>query len=315
MNISWLTLRDLQYLVAVADHAHFGKAAAACNVSQPALSAQIRKIEDVLGVQLFERTNRRVTITPSGKAVSDQARVVLEEAAKIGGITRSAQEPLAGTLRLGAIATVGPYLLPHLLSPLLKRYPTLDLFLREGLTDQLLGELRAGQLDAVIASNTFVDSTLRIIPLFFEPFVLAVPRGHKLATKQHLDRRDLNGERMILLEDGHCLRDQTLDLCPANRRGHVRQFHATSLETLRHLVATGSGYTLIPGLAVREDKTLKSLMSYRHFDDKGVGREVILACRNRFGRMADIDALANFIRENLPEGVRRLNHPIANEVI
>ena len=315
MNISWLTLRDLQYLVAVADHAHFGKAAAACNVSQPALSAQIRKIEDVLGVQLFERTNRRVTITPSGKAVSDQARVVLEEAAKIGGITRSAQEPLAGTLRLGAIATVGPYLLPHLLAPLLKRYPRLDLFLREGLTDQLLGELRAGQLDAVIASNTFVDSTLRMIPLFFEPFVLAVPREHKLAMKPHLDRRDLNGERMILLEDGHCLRDQTLDLCPANRRGHVRQFHATSLETLRHLVATGAGYTLIPGLAVREDKTLKSLMSYRYFDDKGVGREVILACRNRFGRMADIDALANFIRENLPQGVRRLNHPIANKVI
>jgi len=135
MNISWLTLRDLQYLVAVADHEHFGRAAAACNVSQPALSAQIRKIEDVLGVQLFERTNRRVTITPSGKAVSDQARVVLEEAAKIGGITRSAQEPLAGPLRLGAIATVGPYLLPHLLAPLRKRYPKFDRFLREGLTE------------------------------------------------------------------------------------------------------------------------------------------------------------------------------------
>jgi LysR family hydrogen peroxide-inducible transcriptional activator len=302
MNITWLTLRDLQYLVAVADHEHFGRAAAACNVSQPALSAQIRKIEDVLGVQLFERTNRRVTITPSGKAVSDQARVVLEEAAKIGGITRSAQEPLAGPLRLGAIATVGPYLLPHLLAPLRKRYPKLDLFLREGLTEQLLGELRTGQLDAVIASNTFVDPALRIIPLFFEPFVLAAPRTHKLATKQHLEPRDLNGEHMILLEDGHCLRDQTLNLCPTNRRGHIRQFHATSLETLRHLVATGSGYTLIPVLAVREEKTLKPLICYRQFEDKGVGREVILTCRNRFGRMADIEALANFIRDNLPRG-------------
>src|SRR5262245_34799299 len=173
MNIPWFTLRDLQYLVAVADHEHFGKAAAACNVSQPALSAQIRKIEDVLGVQLFERTNRRVTITPSGKAVSDQARVVLEEAAKIGGITRSAQEPLTGTLRLGAIATVGPYLLPHLLAPLRKRYPKLDLFLREGVTEQLLGALSTGQLDAVIASNTFVDPALRISPLSSEPLVLA----------------------------------------------------------------------------------------------------------------------------------------------
>src|SRR5215475_1575985 len=300
MNISWLTLRDLQYLVAVADHAHFGKAAAACNVSQPALSAQIRKIEDVLSVQLFERTNRRVTITPSGKAVSDQARVVLEEAAKIGGITRSAQEPLAGPLRVGAIATVGPYLLPHLLAPLRKRYPKLELFLREGLTEQLLGELRTGQLDAVIASNTFVDSTLRVIPLFFEPFVLAAPRTHKLATKEHIDRRDLNAERMLLLEDGHCLRDQTLDLCPANRRGHFRQFQATGLETLRHLVATGSGYTLIPALAVSDDKMLKSLICYQRFDDKAIGREIVLACRNRFGRMIDIDALAHFIRNNLP---------------
>ena len=306
MNISWLTLRDLQYLIAVADHEHFGKAAAACNVSQPALSAQIRKIEDVLGVQLFERTNRRVTITPSGKAVADQARIVLEEAAKISGITRSAQEPLSGPLRLGAIATVGPYLLPHLLSPLRKAYPKLELFLREGLTEQLLGELRTGQLDAVIASNTFVDSTLRVIPLFFEPFVLAAPRTHKLATKEHVDRRDLNAERMLLLEDGHCLRDQTLDLCPANRRGHIRQFQATGLETLRHLVATGSGYTLIPALAVSDDKMLKSLICYQRFDDKAIGREIVLACRNRFGRMIDIDALAHFIRNNLPREARKI---------
>jgi len=306
MNISWLTLRDLQYLIAVADHEHFGKAAAACNVSQPALSAQIRKIEDVLGMQLFERTNRRVTITPSGKAVADQARIVLEEAAKISGITRSAQEPLSGPLRLGAIATVGPYLLPHLLSPLRKAYPKLELFLREGLTEQLLGELRTGQLDAVIASNTFVDSTLRVIPLFFEPFVLAAPRTHKLATKEHVDRRDLNAERMLLLEDGHCLRDQTLDLCPANRRGHIRQFQATGLETLRHLVATGSGYTLIPALAVSDDKMLKSLICYQRFDDKAIGREIVLACRNRFGRMIDIDALAHFIRNNLPREARKI---------
>lgn len=155
MNISWLTLRDLQYLVAVADHEHFGKAAAACNVSQPALSAQM-------------------------------------------------------------------------------------------------------------------------FPLFFEPFVLAAPRDHPLASKGRLTRRDLNSEHMILLEDGHCLRGRTLNLCPANRRGHIRQFHATSLETLRHLVATGSGYTLVPALAVREEKELKPLIRYRQFEDKEVGRNVML---------------------------------------
>ncbi len=300
MNISWLTLRDLQYLVAVADHQHFGKAATACNVSQPALSAQIRKIEDVLGIQLFERTNRRVTITPSGQLVANQARVVLEEAAKISEMTQSVHEPLSGSLRLGAIATVGPYLIPYLLAPMKKSYPKLKLFLQEGLTDRLLGELKAGQLDAVIASDTFEDPSLRTIPLFFEPFILAVPRGHSLAAKERLTRRDLNSEDMILLEDGHCLRDQTLDICPANRRGNVRQFFATSLETLRHLVATGSGYTLIPNLAVRDDKGLKPLIRYRQFDDKAVGRNIILVCRARYGRMADIDALAEFIRSHAP---------------
>ena len=299
MNIAWLTLRDLQYLVAVADHQHFGNAAAACHVSQPALSAQIRKIEDTLGVQIFDRSNRRVAITPEGQPIAAQARVVLEEAYKIADLTGSGRSPLSGSLRLGAIATVGPYLMPHLLAPLRKAYPKLNLFLREGLTDELLSELKAGHLDAVIASDTFQDASLRTIPLFFEPFVLAAPRTHQLASKQRLTRRDLDSEQMILLEDGHCLRDQTLNLCPANRRGATRQYHATSLETLRHLVAIGTGYTLIPQLAVQNDAQLKSLIRYREFDDPAVGRNVILVCRNRFGRMADIDALAQFISKTM----------------
>jgi LysR family transcriptional regulator, hydrogen peroxide-inducible genes activator len=303
MNLSWLTLRDLQYLVAVADSAHFGKAATACNVSQPALSAQIRKIENVLDVQLFERSNRRVAITAAGEAVVRQARVVLEEAQKIAEMTKAVGKPLSGKLNLGAIATVGPYLLPHLLAPLRKSFPQLDLFLREGLTEELLDELRSGQLDAVIASDTFSDPSLRTIPLFFEPFVLAAPVDHPLASKHNPTRRDLRSDEMVLLEDGHCLRDQTLDICPANRRGRVRRFHATSLETLKHLVATGSGYTLMPELAVRDEGRLKTLMRYRRFGDRGVGRKIILTCRSRFGRMADVDALAEFIRGHLPPGV------------
>jgi LysR family hydrogen peroxide-inducible transcriptional activator len=301
MNISWLTLRDLEYLVSVADHAHFGRAAAACHVSQPALSAQIRKVETVVGVQIFERSNRRVAITPRGHTVVEQARVVLDEARKIGEISNSVQRPLSGSFRLGAIATVGPYLMPHLLAPLRKAYPKLDLFLREGLTEQLLGELKAGQLDAVIASDTFTDSTIRVIPLFFEPFWLAAPVDHPLISKLRIGRHDLHSDEMVLLEDGHCLRDQTLDICPSNRRGHIRQFHATSLETLRHLVAAGTGYTLIPKLAIREDRNLKSLIRYRPFDDRPIGRNVILACRNRFSRMPDIEALADFIRKHVPD--------------
>jgi LysR family hydrogen peroxide-inducible transcriptional activator len=303
MNVFWMTLRDLQYLVALADHEHFGKAAEACHVSQPALSAQIGKMEQRLGVQLFERSNRRVAITPAGETAVAHARVVLEEAQKIGELSSTDRRPLSGQLRLGVIATVGPYLMPHLLAPLRKTYPNLDLFLREGLTEHLLAELRTGQLDAVIASDTFEDSSLRSIPLFFEPFQLAVPRGHPLAVKSPVSRRDLNSSDMVLLEDGHCLRDQTLDICPANRRGNIRQFHATSLETLRHLVAAGNGYTLIPELAVNNDKHLKSLIVYRSFDDKRMGRNIILVSRNRFSRNSDIDALASFIVDHLPSGV------------
>jgi LysR family hydrogen peroxide-inducible transcriptional activator len=236
----------------------------------------------------------------------NQARIVLEEAEKIGELTRSVQQPLSGPLRLGAIATVGPYLIPHMLPPLRKAYPRLELFLREGLTEQLLSELKSGQLDAVIASDTFADNSLRVIPLFFETFLLALPPTHPLAKKAHVSRRDLRAEQMVLLEDGHCLRDQTLDICPSNRRGQPRHFHATSLETLRHLVASGSGYTLIPQLAILDDKRLKSLIRYRQFDDRPVGRNVILTCRSRFARMSDIDTLASLIRNHLPPGVRPL---------
>jgi LysR family hydrogen peroxide-inducible transcriptional activator len=302
MNISWLTLRDLQYLTAVADYRHFGKAAQACHVSQPALSAQVRKIEDVLKMQLFERSNRRVSVTPAGEAVVRQAKVVLEEAEKISALA-TIQPPLSGSLRLGAIATIGPYFIPYLLAPLRKQFPKLDLFLKEGMTDPLLDELRAGQLDAVIASDTFTEQALRVFPLFFEPFLLVVPTGHRLATKASLTARDLHADDMVLLEDGHCLRNQALDFCPASRRGHVRRFYATSLETLRHLVAVGSGYTLIPELAAQKDARLKSLLQYRRFDDKRIGRNVILATRARYGRLQDLETLAEFIRSHLPPGV------------
>jgi LysR family hydrogen peroxide-inducible transcriptional activator len=306
MNISALTLRDLEYLVAVADHRHFGKAAESCHVSQPALSAQIRKIEDFLGLRLFERSNRNVVITPEGERVAQQSRVVLEEARKIAAIAQNAAEPLSGSLRLGAIATLGPYLLPHLLGGIRKRFPKLEMLIKEGLTDHLIADLRTGALDAVLAAPTFPKDGLRLVPLFHEPFLLAAPRGHAMETKEPLRVKDLHSEDMVLLEDGHCLRDQTIELCPSNRRGNFREFHATSLETLRHMVATGFGYSLMPQLAAGRSDPLKSLITYRKFEGKPVGRKIVAACRDRFGRMADIDMLANFIRESLPSGVTRL---------
>ncbi|PYS01137.1 MAG: LysR family transcriptional regulator [Acidobacteria bacterium] len=303
MNISSLTLRDLEYLVAVADHRHFRKAAESCHVSQPALSAQIRKTEDFLGVQLFERSNRNVVITPVGERVARQARVVLEEAQKIAALVHRESEPLSGSLRLGAISTLGPYLMPHLLGALRKRFPKLELLLKEGLTDPLVGDLRTGALDAVLAAPAFKRDGLRLIPLFYEPFLLAAPKGHPLASKEPLQTKDLDSRGMVLLEDGHCLRDQSIQVCPSNRRGDFRQFHATSLETLRHLVATGFGYSLIPRLAVQMDDRLKNLIRYRQFEGKAPGRTIVLACRERFGRMTDIDALAGFIRDRVPDGV------------
>ena len=291
-----ITLRDLEYLVAVADHGHFGKAARAVSVSQPALSGQIRKLEGVLGITLFERSNRSVVITEAGLKIAAQARVVIEEAQKLADLAQTPVPPLAGSLKLGAIATLGPYYLPHVLGPLRQAFPLLELHLREGLTSELIADLRTGSLDAVLASPTFSTEGLQLFPLFFEPFLLLTPKGHPLASREPLGSRDLRASEMVLLEDGHCLKDQALQLCPKNRRGSLRQYHATSIETLRQLVATGHGYTLIPYLAATTDKRLKSLIRYRTFSDKSVGREIVLACRKRFGRIEDINTLATFLK-------------------
>lgn len=300
MNIAGLTLRDLQYVVAVADYGHFGRAATACHVSQPALSSQIKKIEEYLGITLFERAVRRVAITEVGQAVVQQARVVLEEAEKILSTARSTHEPLAGLFRLGAIATLGPYLMPHLLGPLRKAFPKLELRLKEGLTEDLLAELRAGRLEAVLAAQSFDAEGLHVIPLFVEPFLLTVPKDHPLMHKNPLKLSDLNASEMVLLEDGHCLRDQTIAICPPNRRGNVKEMHVTSLETLRHLVASGAGYTLMPLLAVNDDKRLRTLIRYRRLEGKAAGRTIVLVCRDRFPRKREVELLGDFIRRRIP---------------
>jgi LysR family hydrogen peroxide-inducible transcriptional activator len=301
MDISWLTLRDLQYLVAVSQYLHFGKAAQSCRVSQPALSVQIKKMEDLLGVSLFERSNRSVVLTEVGHRIVAQAKVVLDEAAKLGTLSQGAHGPLSRTLKLGAIATLGPYFIPFLLGPLKKAYPEAKLLIREGLTEDLLHQLRAGTLDAVLASPPFEQDGLQVIPLFVEPFVLAAPKGHHLSRKDSVRTADLKASEMVLLEDGHCLKDQTLSLCTLGRRGNVQEFQATSLETLKHLVAEGLGYTLVPLLAAKADPKLDQLIEYRAFSGKGIGRTISLVCRARYSGMGDIDALAQFIRNRVPD--------------
>ena len=246
-----MNLRDLKYLVALADHRHFGRAAAACFVSQPTLSTQIRKLEDELGVALVERAPRRVMLTPVGLDVAQRARRVIAEVEQMGEIARRSQDPEAGTVKLGLFPTLAPYLLPHVLPGVRKRFPRLELLLVEEKTDQILERLRDGRLDAGILALPLHDEQLHLEPLFDEPFVLAVPADHPLAGQRKVALDALDDRHLLLLEEGHCLRDQALEVCRMAGADERDGFRATSLETLRQMVAAGVGITLLPVLAVQ----------------------------------------------------------------
>lgn len=245
-----MNLRDLQYLVALAEHKHFGRAADASFVSQPTLSTQIRKLEDELGVALVERTPRKVLLTDTGREIARRARQVLGEIEQIRAVARSTTDPEAGTLRLGIFPTLGPYLLPHVVPALRTRFPRLELLLTEEKTEVVLNLLREGRLDAGVLALPIHDDQLHSEFLFEEDFVLAVPAGHELAARDSLKLGDLAEQDLLLLADGHCLRDQALEVCHLAGAGERSGFRATSLETLRQMVAAGVGITLLPTLAV-----------------------------------------------------------------
>ncbi|MCA1714716.1 MAG: LysR family transcriptional regulator, partial [Gammaproteobacteria bacterium] len=223
-----MNLRDLRYLLALADHRHFGRAAAASFVSQPTLSTQIRKLEEELGVALVERAPRRVMLTAVGREITERARRVIAEVEQMGVIARRSQDPEAGTVRLGLFPTLGPYLLPHVVPRLRARFPRLELLLVEEKTDQILARLRDGRLDAGLLALPLHDEQLHVEPLFVEPFVLAVPQQHPLAQRASLRLRDLDHQHLLLLEEGHCLRDQALDVCALAGAGERDGFRATS---------------------------------------------------------------------------------------
>ncbi|MGH8084758.1 MAG: LysR substrate-binding domain-containing protein [Lysobacter sp.] len=246
-----MNLRDLKYLLALADHKHFGRAAAASFVSQPTLSTQIRKLEEELGVSLVERAPRRVMLTPIGRDIAERARRVIAEVEQMAEVARRSQDPEAGTVRLGLFPTLAPYLLPHVLPAVRQRFPRLELLLVEEKTDQILARLRDGRLDAGILALPLHDEQLHIEPLFDEPFLLAVPRGHAMAGQDSLELSQLDDQHLLLLEEGHCLRDQALDVCRMSGADERDGFRATSLETLRQMVASGVGITLLPILATR----------------------------------------------------------------
>lgn len=275
-----MNLRDLRYLVAVAEHRHFGKAAEACFVSQPTLSTQIKKLERELGVELVERNPRQIVLTDAGERVVERARVMLREAENIRGIAQQAKDPESGTVRLGLIPTLAPYLLPHVVPALHARFPNVELLLAEEKTEVVLRRLRHGELDAGVLALPVDDDHLHVEPLFTEDFVLAVPCDHPLAAEAGpVPPSVLAGEDVLLLEEGHCLRDQALDVCQLAGASERSGFRATSLETLRQMVAAGVGVTLLPELAVTPPVPPSSDVAILRFTDPVPRREVALFWR------------------------------------
>lgn len=310
-----MTLQDLRYVVALAETRNFARAAEACYVSQPTLSTQIKKLEDELGLALFERTNKRVMPTAGGSGLIMQARVVLEEAEKLRQMAQQALDPMAGMLRLGAIPTLGPYLLPYLVPQLRKDYPQLQLYLREDLTGNLIERLRAGSLDAILVALPIQTDGLELIELFREPFVMALPKDSPLAGKSEVMETDLMGVPLLLLDDGHCLRDQALAVCGLPQPRGTEDFRGSSLETLRQMVAAGVGCTLLPALAADAPGTGgkrpagERLVELRPFAAPVPYRAVGLAARRGFPRMEMVRAFAGLIRRHAPRSLDLIRSP------
>jgi LysR family hydrogen peroxide-inducible transcriptional activator len=296
-----VNLRDLNYLVALADLRHFGRAADACHVSQPTLSTQVRKLEEELGVALVERAPRQVMLTPAGADIVERARRVLAEVAQMRETARRTTDPEAGSVRLGLFPTLGPYLLPHVVPRLRTRFPRLELLLVEEKTETLLGMLRAGRLDAAVLALPLHEDGLHCEPLFSEPFMLAVPAGHALSQKRELALSALAHEHLLLLEDGHCLRDQALEVCSLAGAGEKEGFRATSLETLRQMVAAGVGITLLPMLAVKPPVPASVAIRLIGFRDPP-RRRLAMVWRRSSAMSGFLKQVATVLRE-LPNGL------------
>ncbi|HHE3606261.1 TPA: DNA-binding transcriptional regulator OxyR [Pasteurella multocida] len=245
-----MNIRDLEYLVALAEHKHFRRAADACHVSQPTLSGQIRKLEDELGIILLERTSRKVLFTQSGLLLVDQAKNVLKEVKLLKEMASNQGKDMTGPIHIGVIPTVGPYLLPYIMPVLKETFPDLELFLYEAQTNQLLEQLETGHLDCAIVASVRETEAFIEVPIFHEAMLLAVSENHPWANERTIAMNRLNGCEMLMLDDGHCLRDQTIGYCFSAGAKENVHFQATSLETLRNMVASNTGITLMPKLAV-----------------------------------------------------------------
>src|SRR5205807_266737 len=292
-----LKLKDLRYLVAVADHRHFGRAAARCFVSQPTLSAQLKKLEQALGVQLIERAPNNVSLTAAGEEIVARARRVLEASDEVVALARSQRDPLAGKLRVALLPTIGPYLLPHVAPAIRKSLPRLQLRLYEYQSAPMRVKLHGGGHEVGILALPVEMAGLGARELYREPFTVALPERHPLAAHDTVRVADLRGETLLLLEDGHCLRDQALEVCSRAGVRDSQDFRATSLETLRQMVATGAGVTLLPELAGRGAYRNARGVVLRPFAKPAPQRRIGALSRKSTARRPAIHALAQLRTE------------------
>ncbi|NWG87851.1 MAG: LysR family transcriptional regulator [Hydrogenophilaceae bacterium] len=294
-----MTLQELRYLVALAETGHFGQAAEACFVSQSTLSTGLKKLEDYLGTTLFDRSLKRITPTPIGREIVESARLILQEAERIRDLARYAKDPMDRTVHLGIIPTLGPYYLPHALMQVRKAHPKLRLLLREVTTPHLLTQLHEGKLDAGLLALPINDPSLEVVPLFVEPFLAAVPADHPLARAKSVKIDDLAQAGLLLLEEGHCLRDQALDACRLEGL-KSEEIRATSLETLRQMVAMGLGVTLIPTLAGAGTGPGSRQVVLKPIAKPGASRTVGLVWRRRSPLAYTMERLAETLASRLP---------------
>ena len=296
-----MTLTELRYIVAVARERHFGRAAEACFVSQPTLSVAVKKLEEELGVAIFERGSGEVALTPTGERIVAQAQRVLEEAAAIKEIAKQGKDPLAGPLNIGVIFTIGPYLLPRLVPLLHKRAPQMPLSIEENYTAVLAEKLKRGDIDVAIVALPFEEQGVVTRPVYDEAFVVAVPRDHPWAARKSIRADDLAKESLLLLGTGHCFRDQVLNACPALNRSSAtpgtiqKTVEGSSLETIRLMVASGLGLTVLPASAVPAKARAGDLLSYVPFTRPAPDRRVVLAWRKTFPRAQAVEALRQAI--------------------
>lgn len=300
-----MTLTDLRYLVALAHERHFGRAAEKCHVSQPTLSVAVKKVEEELGIQLFERSASEVKITETGRRIVAQAERVLMEASQIQEIAAAGKDPLAGPLRVGVIYTIGPYLLPRLIPRVHRLAPRMPLIIQENFTARLAESLKRGELDVIIISLPFEEAGVVAQPVYEEPFRVLMPADHPWTAERAIDPQHLADDQLLLLGAGNCFRDQVLEVCPSCRNigGLQRTLEGSSLETIRHMVATGLGVTVLPSSAADEMSAQNALVAVRPFSAPEPSRRVALAWRVTYPRSGAIDVLRAAIIDSALPGV------------